>query len=88
MRSSARIGIVGQHLRRRAMSSAAAAVPASRHAYVGSYTGFAEQGILGWVGTANAGAGITHFLFDEASGKLTPTGQVVMQDSPRRHRFR
>ena len=80
--TAARIGLVGQHLCRRSMSSAVAAAPASRHAYVGSYTGFEEQGVLGWVGTANAGAGITHFLFNEDTGKLTPTGQVVTQDSP------
>ena len=55
---------------------------ACRHAYVGCYTGFTEKGVLGWVGTPNAGLGITHFLLDEATGKLTSTGEVTEQDSP------
>ncbi len=53
-----------------------------RHAYVGCYSGFTEKGVLGWVGTPNAGVGITHFLLDQATGKLTPTGTVTEQDSP------
>ena len=84
---------------------ATSAAGATKHAYVGSYTGFTEKGTLGWVGTANPGVGITIFNFDEcaspslpalppaplprappaypgarlrrASGKLTPTGEVV-----------
>ena len=54
----------------------------NRHAYVGCYTGFTEKGVLGWVGSSNPGVGITHFLLDETSGKLTATGEVTPQDSP------
>ena len=53
-----------------------------RRAYVGCYTGYSEPRQLGWVGAATAGKGITEFYFDEDTGKLTPTGRVVEQDSP------
>ena len=39
----------------------------ARHAYVGSYT---VPG-LGWVGSEEPGTGITHFSFDEETGKLS-----------------
>jgi hypothetical protein len=66
----------------RPMSTAASA---SRHAYVGSYTGFQEKGVLGWVGTANAGAGITCFTFDEArSAKAGFLRYPGMRGRPRR----
>jgi 6-phosphogluconolactonase len=83
-----RVGQITQHLRvgrARLGSTGPAAMGATerhRHAYVGCYTGFTEQGVLGWVGTANAGTGITRFLLTESTGKLTPTGEVVAQDSP------
>ena len=55
---------------------------ATRHAYVGSYTGF-KAGELGWVGSTTPGEGISIFAFDEASGKLAPTALgVVAQDAP------
>jgi hypothetical protein len=54
---------------------------ARRTVYVGSYTGFERKGQLGWVGTANAGKGITIFNFDEDTGTLSPTGAVVEQVS-------
>lgn len=49
-----------------------------RVAYVGSYTGF-DPGQLGWVGTTEAGKGISVFRFDEATGKLAPTGTTIEQ---------
>lgn len=54
----------------------------TRFAYVGCYTGF-TKGQLGWVGTANAGTGITTLEFDEVSGRLAASKHpVVLQDSP------
>jgi hypothetical protein len=53
-------------IRARSLISADMASPTT-FAYVGSYTGFTEKGQLGWVGSSNAGTGITTFLLDEVS---------------------
>ena len=50
--------------------------------YAGSYTGFTKPRTLGWVGTPNPGAGITHFRLNASTAKLEPSGHVVAQDSP------
>ena len=53
-----------------------------RFAFVGCYTGF-TKGQLGWVGTPNAGTGITTLEFDEVTGRLENSKHPVMpQDSP------
>lgn len=69
------------HLDRQDSRTTMAARATRRTAYVGSYTGFDKKGQLGWVGTPNAGKGISIFEFDEDKGTLTPTGRVIEQVS-------
>lgn len=52
-----------------------------QYAFVGCYSQF-EPGQLGWVGSTQPGEGIVSFSLDSDSGALTPTGNVVKQDSP------
>lgn len=62
-------------------SSSSPPIENRKIAFVGSYTGF-KPGQLGWVGTPNAGAGISAFGFDPKTGKLSDLFKVTAQDSP------
>lgn len=79
MMLSAIRAVARQHVR--CVSSSARKDTAATFAFVGSYTGY-QPGELGWVGSSNPGVGITTFVLDTATGKLSPTGLPVEQDCP------